>query len=212
MRVLKPQVDEINQKIPKDKPLERQQAIMNLYKKAGVNPMGGCLPMLLQLPILFAMFKFFPSSFELRQQPFLWADDLSTYDSILNLGFTIPFYGDHISLFCLLMTLSTIIYTYQQNKLNPQNTTMPSMKIISYMMPVMFLFIFNNFSAGLSYYYFLANVITFGQMYIIRRFVNEEKLLAEINENKKKPVKKSRFQERLEELARQRSQNTKKKS
>jgi YidC/Oxa1 family membrane protein insertase len=109
------------------------------------------------------------------------------------------------------MTVSTIIYTYQQNKLNPQNTTMPSMKIISYMMPVMFLFIFNNFSAGLSYYYFLANVITFGQMYIIRRFVDEEKLLAEINENKKKPVKKSRFQERLEELARQRSQNTKKK-
>ncbi len=211
MRVLKPQVDEINQKIPKDKPLERQQAIMNLYKKAGVNPMGGCLPMLLQLPILFAMFKFFPSSFELRQQPFLWANDLSTYDSVLNLGFTIPFYGDHVSLFCLLMTVSTIIYTYQQNKLNPQNTTMPSMKIISYMMPVMFLFIFNNFSAGLSYYYFLANIITFGQMYIIRRFVNEEKLLAEINENKKKPIKKSRLQERLEELARQRSQNNKKK-
>ncbi|MCX7862187.1 MAG: membrane protein insertase YidC [Bacteroidales bacterium] len=211
MRVLKPQVDEINEKIPKDKPIERQQAIMNLYKKAGVNPMGGCLPMLLQLPILFAMFKFFPSSFELRQQPFLWADDLSTYDSVLNLGFTIPFYGNHVSLFCLLMTVSTIIYTYQQNKLNPQNTTMPSMKIISYMMPVMFLFIFNNFSAGLSYYYFLANVITFGQMYIIRRFVDEEKLLAQINENKKKTVKKSRFQEKLEELARKRSTQSKKK-
>ncbi len=207
LRVLKPQIDEIYAKIPKDKPLERQQAVMNLYKRAGVNPMGGCLPMLLQLPILFAMFKFFPSSFELRQQPFLWAHDLSTYDSVLDLGFNIPFYGDHVSLFCLLMTASTIIYTYMQNKLNPQNTTMPSMKIISYMMPVMFLFIFNNYSAGLSYYYFLANVITFGQMYLIQRFVDEEKLLAQINENKKKPVKKSAFQQRLEELAKQRSAN-----
>lgn len=211
MRVLKPQVDEINQKIPKDKPLERQQAIMNMYKRAGVNPMGGCLPMLLQLPILFALFKFFPSSFELRQQSFLWANDLSTYDSILELGFHIPFYGDHVSLFCLLMTASTIIYTYQQNKLNPQSTTMPSMKIIMYTMPIMLLFIFNSFSAGLSYYYFLANIITFAQMYIIRRFVDEEKLLKQINENKKKPVKKSSFQQRLEELSRQRSQSMKNK-
>lgn len=210
MRVLKPQVDEINAKIPKEKPLERQQATMALYKKAGVNPMGGCLPMLLQMPILFAMFRFFPTSFELRQQPFLWATDLSSYDSIWNFGFNVPFYGDHMSLFCLLMTASTIIYTYQQNKMNPQNSTMPSMKIISYMMPIMFLFIFNNYSAGLSYYYFLANVFTFGQMYIIRRFVNEEKLLAQINENKKKPVKKSRFQERLEEMTRQRQQMNKK--
>jgi len=211
MRVLKPQVDEINAKIPKDKPLERQQATMALYKKAGVNPMGGCLPMLLQLPILFAMFRFFPTSFELRQQSFLWATDLSSYDSIWDFGFNVPFYGDHMSLFCLLMTASTIIYTYQQNKMNPQNSTMPSMKVISYMMPIMFLFIFNNYSAGLSYYYFLANVFTFGQMYVIRRFVNEEKLLAQINENKKKPVKKSRFQERLEEMTRQRQQMNKKK-
>ena len=142
MRVLKPQVDEINAKIPKDKPLERQQATMALYKKAGVNPMGGCLPMLLQLPILFAMFRFFPTSFELRQQSFLWATDLSSYDSIWDFGFNVPFYGDHMSLFCLLMTASTIIYTYQQNKMNPQNSTMPSMKVISYMMPIMFLFIF----------------------------------------------------------------------
>lgn len=210
MRVLKPQIDEINTKIPKDKPLERQQAAMALYKKAGVNPMGGCLPMLLQLPILFAMFRFFPTSFELRQQSFLWANDLSSYDSVWDFGFNIPFYGDHMSLFCLLMTASTIIYTYQQNKMNPQNSAMPSMKIISYMMPIMFLFIFNNYSAGLSYYYFLANVITFGQMYLIRRFVNEEKLLAQINENKKKPVKKSRFQERLEAMTRQRQQLNKK--
>jgi YidC/Oxa1 family membrane protein insertase len=211
MRVLKPQVDEINAKIPKDKPLERQQATMALYKKAGVNPMGGCLPMLLQMPILFAMFRFCPTSFELRQQSFLWATDLSSYDSIWDFGFNVPFYGDHMSLFCLLMTASTIIYTYQQNKMNPQNSTMPSMKVISYMMPIMFLFIFNNYSAGLSYYYFLANVFTFGQMYVIRRFVNEEKLLAQINENKKKPVKKSRFQERLEEMTRQRQQMNKKK-
>lgn len=211
MRILKPQVDEINKKIPADKPLERQQATMALYRKAGVNPMGGCLPMLLQLPILFAMFKFFPSSFELRQQPFLWAKDLSTYDSVLDFGFNIPLLGDHLSLFCLLMTASTIIYTYQQNKLNPSNASMPSMKFLSYLMPLMFLFIFNNYSAGLSYYYFLANVISFGQMALIRRFVDEEKLMAQLNENKKKPVKKSKFQQRLEELARQRSQNPKKK-
>jgi YidC/Oxa1 family membrane protein insertase len=210
MRVLKPQVDEIQAKIPKEKTLERQQASMALYKKAGVNPMGGCLPMLLQMPILFAMFRFFPSSFELRQQPFLWATDLSSYDSIWNFGVNIPMFGDHLSLFCLLMTVSTIIYTYQQNQLNPTNTAMPSMKVISYLMPVMFLFIFNNYSSGLSYYYFLANIFTFAQMYFIRRFVNEEKLLSQINENKKKPVKKSKFQERLEEMARQRGQTNKK--
>lgn len=211
IRILKPQIDEINAKIPADKPLERQQAVMALYKKAGVNPMGGCLPMLLQLPILFAMFKFFPSSFELRQKSFLWASDLSSYDSILDLSFNIPFYGDHVSLFCLLMTASTIIYTYLQNKQNPQNTTMPSMKIISYLMPLMFLFIFNNYSASLSYYYFLVNIISFGQMYLIRRFVNEEKILVQLNENKKKPVKKSNFQKRLEEMARQRQQFNKRK-
>ncbi len=210
MRVLKPQIDELQKKIPKDKPMELQQATMSLYKKAGVNPMGGCLPMLLQLPILFAMFKFFPSSFELRQQSFLWATDLSTYDSIWDFHVNIPVFGDHLSLFCLLMTVSTLIYTYQQNKLNP-NTSMPSMKFISYLMPIMFLFIFNNYSAGLSYYLFLANIITFIQTDVTRRLINEEKLLAQLNENKKKPVKKSRFQARMEEITRQQQAQMKKK-
>lgn len=204
MKVLKPQVDEINAKIPKDKPLERQQATMALYKKVGVSPLGGCLPMLLQMPILFAMFKFFPASIELRQKSFLWATDLSSYDSIWDFGYNIPFYGDHMSLFCLLMTASTIIYTYQQNKMNPQSTSVPGMKVMMYLMPVMFLFIFNSYASGLSYYYLLANLFTFAQMYFIRRFVDEKAILAKLNENKKNPVKKSKFQERLELMAKQR--------
>jgi len=204
MKVLKPQVDEINAKIPKDKPLERQQATMALYKKVGVSPLGGCLPMLLQMPILFAMFRFFPASIELRQKSFLWATDLSSYDSIWDFGYNIPFYGDHMSLFCLLMTASTIIYTYQQNKMNPQSTSVPGMKVMMYLMPVMFLFIFNSYASGLSYYYLLANLFTFAQMYFIRRFVDEKAILAKLNENKKNPVKKSKFQERLELMAKQR--------
>jgi len=202
MKLLKPQIDEINAKIPKDKAMERQQASMALYKKVGVNPMGGCLPMLLQMPILFAMFRFFPASIELRQKSFLWADDLSSYDSVLDLPFNIPFYGDHVSLFCLLMTISTIIYTYLQSQ--TQVTTMPGMKIMMYMMPVMFLFFFNSYASGLSYYYLVANLFTFGQMYIFRKMVNEKALLEKLNENKKKPVKKSSFQERLEKMAKQR--------
>jgi YidC/Oxa1 family membrane protein insertase len=203
MRVLKPEMDEINKKFGKDKPMEKQQATMALYKKVGVNPMGGCLPMLLQFPILVAMFFFFPTSIELRQKSFLWAHDLSTYDSILDLPFTIPFYGDHVSLFCLLMTITTIIST----KLNQQATTsqgMPGMKTMMYMMPVMFLFILNNYSSGLSYYYFLANLITIGQTYIIRSSIDEEKIRMQLQINKKKPVKKSKFQKRLEEAAKQR--------
>lgn len=203
MRVLKPQIDEINAKIPKDKPMERQQATMALYKKVGVNPLGGCLPMLLQLPILFAMFRFFPASIELRQKGFLWAHDLSSYDSILDLPFTIPFYGSHVSLFALLMTISTIIYTKLQNDMST-STQMPGMKFMMYMMPVMFLFMFNSYSSGLSYYYFLANIFTFLQMWLIKRMVNDEALLQKLQENKKKPVKKSRFQQRLEEMAKQR--------
>jgi len=203
MRALKPEMDEINKKFGNDKPMEKQQATMALYKKAGVNPMGGCLPMLLQFPILVAMFFFFPTSIELRQQSFLWADDLSTYDSILNLPFSIPFYGDHVSLFCLLMTITTIIST----RLNQQVTSsqgMPGMKTMMYLMPVMFLFILNNYSSGLSYYYFLANVITIGQTYIIRSFIDEEKIRAQLQVNKKKTVKKSKFQKRLEDIAKQR--------
>jgi len=203
MRALKPEIDELGEKFGKDKAMEKQQATMALYKKAGVNPMGGCLPMLLQFPILIAMFFFYPNSIELRQESFLWAHDLSTYDSILNLPFEIPFYGDHVSLFCLLMTVTTVISTH----LNQQATTsqgMPGMKTMMYLMPVMFLFILNNYSSGLSYYYFLANVITIGQTYIIRSFVDEEKIRAKLQVNKKKPVKKSKFQKRLEEVAKQR--------
>ena len=202
MRVLKPQIDEINKKIPKDKPMDRQQATMALYKKVGVNPMGGCLPMLLQFPILLAMFRFFPASIELRQESFLWAHDLSTYDSILTLPFTIPIYGNHISLFTILMTVSTLLYTKMQNEMNSANATMPGMKTMMYMMPIMFMVMLNNYSSGLTYYYFLANMITFGQMYFIKSTINDEAILRKLETSKKKPAKKqSKFQQRLEEMA-----------
>ena len=203
MRALKPEMDEINKKYGKEKAMEKQQAVMALYKKAGVSPMGGCLPMLFQFPFLIAMFFFFPTSIELRQQSFLWAHDLSTYDSILKLPFDIPMYGDHVSLFCLLMTATTLFSTY----LNSQTTAsqgMPGMKSMMYIMPVFFLFLLNNYSAGLSYYYFLANVITIAQTYIIRHYVDEDKIRAQIQMNKKKTVKKSGFQKRLEEMSKQR--------
>jgi YidC/Oxa1 family membrane protein insertase len=205
MRLLKPDLDEINKKFEKEDPLKKQQAIMSLYKRAGVSPFGGCLPMLLQMPILIAMFRFFPASIELRGKSFLWADDLSTYDSILDLPFNIPFYGDHVSLFTLLMTASTILYT----RMNSQFSTSPEMaqmKWMMYLMPIIFLGVFNNYSAGLSYYYFLANMITFGQQFLMKKFVDENKLHAQIEENKKKPVieKKSSFQKRLEEAAKRR--------
>ena len=201
MRVLKPEIEAINAKYPKEEDaMKKQQAIMNLQKQAGASPTAGCFPMLLQFPILIAVFRFFPSSIELRQQPFLWAEDLSTYDSILDLPFNIPFYGDHVSLFCLLMTITTFIYTYVNNKqmdtsANPQ---MKGMKIMMYLMPIMFLGIFNSYSAGLSYYYMLANIITFLQMFVFRKMINEDRVRATIEENKKKPVKKSRFMQRLE--------------
>ena len=204
MRVLKPEMDEINGKFGTDKAMEKQQAVMALYKKAGVSPMGGCLPMLLQMPILIAMFFFFPTSIELRQQGFLWTTDLSTYDSILNLPFNIPFYGDHVSLWCLLMTITTLIST----RLNSQATagnTMPGMKTMMYMMPLMFLFILNSYASGLSYYYFLANVITIGQTYLVRGMVDEDKIRAQIQLNKKKGAPtKSKFQQRLEHMAKER--------
>ena len=207
MRVLKPEIEEINKKYPKkEDAMKKQQAIMELYRKAGVNPAAGCIPMLLQMPILFAMFRFFPSSIELRQQSFLWAKDLSSYDSILDLPFKIPFYGDHVSLFTLLMTISTIIYTKLNNQMMGQQQTMPGMKTMMYIMPIMFLGIFNNYASGLSYYYFLANVITFIQMYAFRALIDEDKLRKKIEENKKKPKKKSAFQKRLEEAAKQKRQ------
>ncbi|MFH1118520.1 MAG: membrane protein insertase YidC [Bacteroidota bacterium] len=203
MRLLKPEVDEIGAKFPKkEDAMKKQQATMALYKKAGVNPMSGCVPMLLQFPILLAMFRFFPASIELRQEAFLWADDLSSYDSVLDLPFNIPFYGDHVSLFTLLMTISTIIYTKINNDMMSTGNQLPGMKTMMYLMPVMFLGFFNSYSSGLSYYYLLANLLTFAQMFMIRRFVNEDKLHAQIQENKKKPVKKSNFQKRLEDMAR----------
>ncbi|MBC8321765.1 MAG: membrane protein insertase YidC [Bacteroidetes bacterium] len=211
MRVLKPEVDELSKKYPKkEDAMKKQQAVMGLYKKAGANPAAGCVPMLLQMPILFAMFRFFPASIELRQQPFLWAHDLSSYDSIASLPFNIPFYGDHVSLFTLLMTVSTIMYTYLNNQMMASQTQMPGMKTMMYLMPIMFLGIFNSYASGLSYYYFLANVITFAQMFVFRYAINEDKLRAKIELNKKKPPKKkSAFQKRLEEAARQKSSGKK---
>ena len=209
MRVLKPQIDEINKKIPADKAMERQQAVMKLYKKAGVNPMGGCLPMLLQMPILIALFYFFPGAIELRQKSFLWATDLASYDSIATLPFNIPFYGNHVSLFCLLMTITNILYMWYNSKNQPQNDQMKGMQTMMYIMPIMFLFIFNSYSSGLSYYYFIATLITIVQTWAIRKFVNDEKLLNQIELAKTKPVKKSKFQQKLEEMQRMQEQRMK---
>ncbi len=212
MRALKPEIDELTAKYGKDKAMEKQQATMALYKKAGVNPMGGCLPMLLQFPILISMFFFFPTSFELRQQSFLWAQDLSTFDSILSLPFNIPFYGDHVSLFCLLMTVTTIIST-KMNSQAASSQQMPGMQTMMYMMPVMFLFILNSYSSGLSYYYFLANLITIGQMYLFRNVIDEEKIRAQLQAKQKKagPAKKSKFQQRVEKMAKDRGMQLPKK-
>jgi YidC/Oxa1 family membrane protein insertase len=209
MRVLKPQIDEINERIPKDKAMERQQATMALYKKAGVNPMGGCFPMLLQMPILIAMFRFFPTSIELRQQGFLWAHDLSSYDGVISWSSSIPIFGDHISLFNLLMTITTIITIRMSNQAGAASQQMPGMQYMSYLMPIMFMFVLNNFSSGLTYYYFLVNLITIVQNEIFKRSIDETKLLYQLNENKKKPVKKSKFQEKLEQAAKRKGYSTK---
>ncbi|MFZ4520383.1 MAG: membrane protein insertase YidC [Bacteroidales bacterium] len=214
MRVLKPEIDELNKKFPKkEDAMKKQSATMELYKKAGVNPMAGCIPLLLQMPILIAMFRFFPSSIELRQQAFLWAKDLSSYDSIYTFpgGFTIPYYGDHISLFALLMTISSVIYTkINDQMMGSQQSQMPGMKTMMYLMPVMFLFWFNDYSSGLSYYYLLANLLTFAQIYIIRATIDEKKLHLQIEANKKKTIKKSGFQKRLEDMAKKRGYPAKK--
>ena len=212
MRVLKPEIDEINARIPPEKALERQKATMDLYNKVGVSPMSGCLPMLLQMPILFAMFSFFPSAIELRQQSFLWAKDLSAYDSILSWNAYIPlitpFFGNHISLFCLLMTISSIISTKLTTAQTPTASDQPGagmMKWMMYLMPVMFMFMFNNYASGLSYYYFLSTLITIGQTYLIRATVDDKKLLAQLHAkgNKAKTKKKSGFMERLEKMQRE---------
>ena len=209
MKVLKPEIDKIQEKQKDKDPMKSQQEVMALYKKTGVNPLGGCIPMLLQMPILFALFRFFPASIELRQQKFLWADDLSSYDSVLSLPFEIPFYGDHVSLFTLLMTISTLLYTRMNNQMSgPQ---MAQMKWMMYLMPVMFLGFFNNYAAGLSYYYFLANMVTFGQQFVMRKyFIDEASILRQMEQNKKKPVKKSKFQKRLEEMAKKQQEKVKK--
>jgi len=209
MRLIKPQVDELNKKYPKkEDAMKKQQATMELYKKAGINPMGGCIPMLIQLPILIAMFRFFPASIELREQPFLWADDLSSYDSIVNLPFSIPFYGDHVSLFALLMAVSLFGYSYfnyqQTASSQPQMAGMKFMMV--YMMPIMMLLWFNSYSSGLCYYYLLSNLFTIGQTLVIRRIVDDEKIHAVMQPNaaRRSKGKKSKFQQRYEELMRQR--------
>ncbi|MBE6299162.1 MAG: membrane protein insertase YidC [Bacteroidales bacterium] len=204
IRVLRPQIEEINAKYPgNDKALERQRATMDLYSKAGASPMSGCLPMLLQMPILIAMFAFFPSSIELRGEPFLWADDLSTYDAILTWDANIPviswIFGNHLSLFCLLMTITNIVYTKINMDSQASGAQMPGMKWMMYLMPLMFLVFFNNYASGLSYYYFVSLLITILQTYAFRKFINEEKVLAKLKENQKKPRKKSGFMARLEE-------------
>ncbi|MEI6347746.1 MAG: membrane protein insertase YidC [Bacteroidota bacterium] len=209
MRVLKPEVEEIAKRYPKSEDaMKKQSATMALYKSAGANPMSGCLPMLLQLPILLALFRFFPSSIELRQQSFLWATDLSTYDSIYDFGFKVPFYGDHVSLFTILMTIATLVYTKINNDMMASTNAQQAktMKIMMYMMPIMFLGIFNNYAAGLSYYYFLVNVITFLQMWLFRVFIDEKKIHEKIQLNKLKPVKKSGWSQKLENLAKQQQQ------
>ena len=205
MRVLKPQLDEINAKYPPEKMQERQQATMALYSRAGVSPMSGCLPMLFQFPVLMAMFWFFPTAIELRGQSFLWAEDLSTYDALITWTTPIPLLGTHLSLFCLLMTAVNIIYTYITMQQQTMDPNMKFMKYFMYFMPLMFLFIFNDYAAGLSYYYFLSLLMTIVQTMIFRMSIDEQKLLAEMEANakKKEGKKKSGFMERLERMQRE---------
>jgi YidC/Oxa1 family membrane protein insertase len=197
MRVLKPELDAIKERVGED--MQKQQTEqMDLYRKAGINPLSGCIPMLLQFPILVSLFYFIPAAIELRMVPFLWADDLSTYDSILNLPFNIPWYGDHVSLFTLLMAISTLLYSIA----NAQVTTVQGpMKTLQYIMPVMLLFFFNSYPSGLSYYYFISNLVSFGQIALFRKFIDEDKIKQIMEENKKKNAnkKKSKFQQRLED-------------
>lgn len=216
MRLLKPELDILNKKFPnQEDAIKKNQEMMALYRKAGASPFSGCIPALIQFPILIALFNFFPASFELRQKAFLWADDLSTYDSVWDFGH-VPIinsiYGDHVSLFALLMFLSTLIYTWMNSSMMaPQQNQMPGMKYMMYLMPFIFLSFMNSYSAGLSWYYFLANMITFLQTWLMRKMISDTKLRAEIDAHMKKPQKKSGFQARLEEMARQRQQQAKRK-
>ena len=209
MQVIKPEVDKLNAKYPNEKDaMKKQQAMMDLYQKAGISPMGGCLPMLLQMPILFAMFRFFPASIELRQQKFLWADDLSAYDSIVDFGFNIPLLGDHLSLFALLMAVTMFIYSKMTSSQMSDDPNMAGMKFMSvWLMPIMMFFICNNLSAALSYYYLLSNIITMGMTWYIRKFVvTEEKVRADMMLRANQPKKKSKWQQRLEEAQKMQEQ------
>ncbi|MDR2496311.1 MAG: membrane protein insertase YidC [Tannerellaceae bacterium] len=209
MRVLRPQIEELNAKYPgSDKAMDRQKATMELYRRAGVNPMAGCLPMLLQMPILFALYWLFPANFDLRQESFLWAKDLSGYDAIFswsgNIPFLSSFYGNHVSLFCLLMALANVLYTKVNSEMmNTGQQQMPGMKAMMYLMPVMMLFFFNQSAAGLSYYFLISSLISMAQTFGFRFIVNEEKLLAKLEANKKKPMKKTGFMQRLEKMQRE---------
>ena len=209
MQVVKPELEKINAKYPDQKDaMKKQQATMDLYQKAGISPMGGCLPMLLQMPILFAMFRFFPASIELRQQKFLWADDLSSYDSIIDFGFNIPALGDHLSLFAFLMALTMFIYSKMTAGQMSDDPNMAGMKFMSvWLMPIMMFFVCNNFSAALSYYYFISQLITIAMTWYLRKFVvTEDKVRAEMMLNVNKPKKKSKWQQRLEEAQRMQEQ------
>jgi len=200
MKVLRPEIEELNKKY-KDNAVKRQQETMSLYNRAGANPMAGCIPALLQLPVFYALFTFFPVAFELRKKSFLWADDLSSYDSILDLGFSIPFYGDHVSLFPILASIAIFFYTQMTTgqQAMPQQPGMPNMKIIMYLMPLMMLFFFNNYASGLSLYYFVSNLLTIFLMLVIKNYIiDDKKIHTKIEENKKKPKKAGGFSARLQ--------------
>ncbi|WP_417351647.1 membrane protein insertase YidC [Flavobacterium alkalisoli] len=211
MKVIRPEIQEVNEKYKKD-PMKKQQETMKLYNKAGVNPMAGCLPALMQIPVFYALFQFFPSFFDLRQKSFLWADDLSSYDSVYHLPFNIPFYGDHVSLFPILASIAIFFYmrmtTGDQSMSAPPQEGMPDMskimKVMIYISPIMMLIFFNNYASGLSLYYFISNTITIGIMFVIKNYiVKEDKLHAQIQENKTKPKKQSRFQQKMQEMMEQ---------
>ena len=212
MKVLRPEINELNEKFAKD-PMKKQQETMKLYNKAGVNPMAGCIPALIQIPFMYASFQFFPSAIELRQKGFLWADDLSSYDSIYKLPFNIPLYGDHVSLFPILASIAIFFYmkytTGDQQMAAPQQEGMPDMgkimKMMIYISPVMMLIFFNNYGSGLSLYNFISNLITLGIMFVIKQYiVNPERIHAQIQENKlKEPKKPSKFQQKLQQAMEQ---------
>lgn len=212
MKVLKPEIDALKEKYADDQQKFGTEQ-WKLYQQAGVNPLGGCLPMLLQMPILIAMYYFFPASIELRQEAFLWAHDLSTYDSIFNLPFNIPFYGSHVSLFTLLMTVTSILYAVTNNQMMGSTSPgMEAMKYMPYIFPIMLMGMFNSFPAALTYYYFLQNIISYGQQWVIKKyFIDEASLHQQIQDNKKRPIKKSSFQQKLEDMAKQQQQSKKKK-